>query len=206
MSYNVLKFTLDNIIYNCTSKGNEDIEIVLPRRTPASTTYSSVYSKDKSTVIEPAVQIQIKLILNVTTSKVPKLYIHGEDKKAKVSFSNTLEIQGNSNNILTFTTTNGGSLWLVSRTSFEKVPPTPTGEPITTVNGLKGPTIVLDGNNIRMNNDQGPTIVEQFEAVDNKIINLEQTIVSEVTKDVSTVLPDMIKLQIKDSEIIAEKI
>lgn len=206
MSYNVLKFTLDNIIYNCTSKGNEDIEIVLPRRTPTSTTYSSVYSKDKSTVIEPAVQIQIKLILNVTTSKVPKLYIHGEDKKAKVSFSNTLEIQGNSNNILTFTTTNGGSLWLVSRTSFEKVPPTPTEEPITAVNGLKGPTIVLDGNNIRMNNDQGPTIVEQFEAVDNKIINLEQTIVSEVTKDVSTVLPDMIKLQIKDSEIIAEKI
>lgn len=206
MSYNVLKFTLDNIIYNCTSKGDEDIEIVLPRRTPASTTYSSVYSKDKSTVIEPAVQIQIKLILNVTTSKVPKLYIHGEDKKAKVSFSNTLEIQGNSNNILTFTTTNGGSLWLVSRTSFEKVPPTPTEKPITVVNGLKGPTIVLDGNNIRMNNDQGPTIVEQFEAVDNKIINLEQTIVSEVTKDVSTVLPDMIKLQIKDSEIIAEKI
>lgn len=206
MSYNVLKFTLDNIIYNCTSKGNEDIEIVLPRRTPASTTYASAYSKDKSTVLEPAVQIQIKLVLTVTTSKVPKLYIHGEDKKSKVSFSNTLEIQGNSNNILTFTTTNGGSLWLVSRTSFEKIPPTPTEEPVTTVNGLKGPTIVLDGNNIRMNNMQGPTIVEQFEAVDNKIINLEQTIVSEVTKDVSTVLPDMIKLQIKDSEIIAEKI
>ena len=99
VSFKVLNFTLDNIIYNCTSKGDEDIEIVLPRRTPTSKTYSSAYSKNKSTVLEPAVQVQIKLILAVTTSKVPKLYIHGEDKKAKVNFSNSLEIQGNSNNI-----------------------------------------------------------------------------------------------------------
>lgn len=203
MSFKVLNFTLDNIIYNCTSKGDEDIEIVLPRRTPTSKTYSSAYSKNKSTVLEPAVQVQIKLILAVTTSKVPKLYIHGEDKKAKVNFSNSLEIQGNSNNILTFTTTNGGTLWLVSRTSFGS---TPSKEPVTNINGLTGPNIVLDGNNIKLNNTQGPTIVEQFEAVDNKIVNLEQTIVSEVTKDISVVLPDMIKLQVKDSEIIAEKI
>lgn len=202
---NYIKFTLDNIIYNCTSKGKEDIEIILPRRTPTSTTYSSAYSKDKSIIIEPVVQIQIKLILSVTTSKVPKLYIHGEDKKSKISFSNSLEIQPNSTNIITFTTADGGNTWLVCRTEFKSTVPEPE-ESVTEINGMKGPNIILDGNNIRMNNMSGPTIVEQFEKVDQKIVNLEQTIVSEVTKDVSTVLPDMIKLQVSNSEIIAEKI
>lgn len=37
--YNKLKFTLDNIIYNSTSNGKEDTEVILPMRTPTQTAY-----------------------------------------------------------------------------------------------------------------------------------------------------------------------
>lgn len=205
--YNKLSFTLDNIIYNCTSKGNDDIEIVLPRKTPTSTEYNSKFTNEKSTIIEPAVQIEIKLFLTLK-SFIPKLYIHGEkNKKSKITYASQIELQAGTINILTFTTTDGGSTWLVNSTAYSKTPsPGPSGDAVMSVNNKKGPTIVLDGSDIHLNGSQGPTIIEQFQAVENKIIDLKQTIVSDVTGDVVTMLPDMIKVEIAGTEIIAEKI
>lgn len=205
--YNKLSFTLDNIIYNCTSKGKDDIEIVLPRKTPTVTEYNSKFTAEKSTVIQPAVQIEIKLFLTLN-SFIPKLYIHGErNNKPKIIYSNQIELQASTTNLLTFTTTDGGSTWLVNCTSYSKTPsPGPSGDVVTSVNNKKGPTIVLDGDDIHLNGSTGPTIVEQFNAVETKIINLKQTIVSEVTGDVVTMLPDLIKVEVQGTEIIAEKI
>lgn len=202
--YNKLNFTLDNIIYNCTSKGKDDIEIILPRKVPTTTEYSSKYSKEKSVVLEPAVQIEIKLFLTVETSTVPKIYIHGEDKKSKINYATKLELQAKTINLLTFTTTDGGQNWLVTPVIYSKSPTIMPSEVVTTVNNKKGPTIVLDANDIHLNGDTGPTIIQQFEAVENKIVDLKQTIVSEVTGDVAEILPDMINLQIQNTKIVAE--
>lgn len=204
--YNKLNFTLDNIIYNCTSKGKDDIEIILPRKVPTTIEYNSKYSKEKSVVLEPAVQIEIKLFLSVETSTIPKVYIHGEDKKSKINYATKLELQAKTINLLTFTTTDGGQNWLVTPTIYSKNPSIVPSEVVTTVNNKKGPTIILDANDIHLSGDTGPTIIQQFDAVETKIIDLKQTIVSEVTGDIAEVLPDMINLQIQNTKIVAEVI
>lgn len=204
MGSNKIKFTLDNIIYNCTSKDDSLIEIILPRRTPTTTEHKSLYSKEKSVTLSPTVQIEIKMFLTVL-GKIPKLLIQGESKKSKIIFANSIDIKANSTNQLRFTTIDGGSTWLVELTTFySKQPPSETS--IISINGQTGPTVVLDSTNIYLNGDKGPTISEQFTNINNTIISMKETVKSDVTKDIVTILPDMIRIEMKDSEIIAEKI
>lgn len=202
---NKLKFTLDNIIYNCNAKDEDVIEMILPKRTPTSTEYKSKYSKEKSTILKPVVQIEIKVFLTVS-KKVPKLYIHGETSKSKIIYANSLDVQPNSTNQLVFTTTDGGNTWLVKFATFYSKIPEPQTNVITSVNGEKGPDIVLDSTKIHIQNNTGPTILDKFNEVDTKIIELKNTIKSEVTGDIVTILPNLIEVQIKETKIIAEKI
>lgn len=205
--YKKIEFTLDNIVYNCVSEGkNDSIEIILPRRTPTATTFNSKFTREKSIVLSPVVEISIKLYLTVIGNTVPRILIHGENKKSKVSYANVLEVRSQSNNLIVFSTVDGGTSWLINSSVYSKNPsPIPTGT-VTSVNNKKGPDIVLDASDIRLKGETGPTIIEQFETVDSKIINLTQTVTSEVTKDVVSILPDAIKVEIGDTEIIAEKI
>lgn len=205
MSLNKLNLTLDNIIYNCVSKGKDDIEIILPQRTPSEKTYYSEFTKEKSVILSPVVQVEIKLFLTMSSSYIPQVYIHGENKKVKVKYANTLQVQSNAVNLLVFTTTDGGTTWLVNSSVYNKNPESPT-EAVTSVNNKKGPIIVLDASDIHMDGEKGPTIKQQFDAVETKIVTLQETVTSDVTNEISTKLPDMIKVQIGDTEIVAESI
>lgn len=202
--YNKLKFTLDNIIYNSTSNGKEDIEVILPMRTPTQTAYKSKYTKEKSVVISAAVQIRIKLFLTLTTNKIPEILIHSESSKATIEYSNAINLQANTVNLLTFTTVDGGAKWLVDFQAYSNsfVP----GNTVVTVNSKPGPNVILDASDIYLHGEKGPTIVDQFQTVDNKITALEKTITSDVTSEVVSILPGMIKIEIEDTEIIAETI
>lgn len=202
--YNKLKFTLDNIIYNSTSNGKEDIEVILPMRTPTQTAYKSKYTKEKSVVISAAVQIRIKLFLTLTTDKIPEILIHSESSKATIEYSNAINLQANTVNLLTFTTVDGGAKWLVDFQAYSNsfVP----GNTVVTVNSKPGPNVILDASDIYLHGEKGPTIVDQFQTVDNKITALEKTIASDVTSEVVSILPGMIKIEIEDTEIIAETI
>lgn len=203
--YDRIKFTLDNLIYNSISKGKDDIEIILPRGTPTtSSTYSSKYTQESSTLVKAVDQIKIKLFLT-TSDVIPKLYIRGESSKSKLSYANALEIIANAINLITFTTTDGGTTWLISSSAFTKTPES-SSNIVREVNGMQGPTIIVDAENIHMKGNEGPTISSTITEVKHEIITLKETVVSEVTNDVVQVLPDMIKLQINDTEIIAEKI
>lgn len=202
--YNKLKFTLDNIIYNSTSNGKEDIEVILPMRTPTQTAYKSKYTKEKSVVISAAVQIRIKLFLTLTTDKIPEILIHSESSKATIEYSNAINLQANTVNLLTFTTVDGGAKWLVDFQAYSNsfVP----GNTVVTVNSKPGPNVILDASDIYLHGEKGPTIVDQFQTIDNKITALEKTIASDVTSEVVSILPGMIKIEIEDTEIIAETI
>lgn len=205
MSLNKLDLTLDNIIYNCVSRGKDDIEIILPQRTPSEKTYYSEFTKEKSVILSPVVQVEIKLFLTMSSSYIPQVYIHGENKKVKVKYANTLQVQSNAVNLLVFTTTDGGTTWLVNSSVYSKNPESPT-EAVTLVNNKKGPIIVLDASDIHMDGEKGPTIKQQFDAVETKIVTLQETVTSDVTNEISTKLHNMIKVQIGDTEIVAESI
>lgn len=205
MSLNKLNLTLDNIIYNCVSRGKDDIEIILPQRTPSEKTYYSEFTKEKSVILSPVVQVEIKLFLTMSSSYIPQVYIHGENKKVKVKYANTLQVQSNAVNLLVFTTTDGGTTWLVNSSVYSKNPESPT-EAVTSVNNKKGSIIVLDASDIHMDGEKGPTIKQQLDAVETKIVTLQETVTSDVTNEISTKLPDMIKVQIGDTEIVAESI
>lgn len=207
--YDKLSFTLDSIIYRCDSSGKDDIEIILPRKAPDVNEYKSKFTNERSTVIQPAVQVEIKVFLTLTTNKIPKLYIHGADKKSKINYASKIELQANTINLLTFATTNGGSDWLVKNTPYSKNPAdlTPgSKDAVTSVNNKKGPTIILDGSDIHLAGNTGPTIVQQFNVVENKIVKLQETIKSDVTNEVASVLPNEIRIAMEDTEIIAETI
>lgn len=203
---NVLKFTLDNIIYNCTTTNEDVVEMILPKRTPTEARkYKSKTSKEETTILEPAVQTEIRLILTVS-KKIPKLYIHGENNKSKIVYANSLDVQANSINQLIFTTTNGGASWLVRLINFSTKAPTPATGSIVSVNGDTGPNVVLDSSSIYLSGESGPTIIDKFNEVDTTIVDLKQTIESEVTGDIVNILPGMIEMQIKNTKIIAETI
>lgn len=155
--------------------------------------------------MSPVVQVEIKLFLTMSSSYIPQVYIHGENKKVKVKYANTLQVQSNAVNLLVFTTTDGGTTWLVNSSVYSKNPESPT-EAVTSVNNKKGSIIVLDASDIHMDGEKGPTIKQQFDAVETKIVTLQETVTSDVTNEISTKLPDMIKVQIGDTEIVAESI
>lgn len=206
--YDKLSFTLDSIIYRCDSSGKDDIEVILPHKAPNVKEYKSKFTNERSTIIQPAVQVEIKVFLTLTTNKIPKLYIHGADKKSKINYASKIELQANTINLLTFTTTNGGSDWLVKNTPYSKNPTDPvSGDAVTSVNNKKGPTIILDGSDIHLAGSTGPTIVQQFNTVETRITKLQETIKSDVTNEIVSILPGEIKIAIEnDTEIVAEKI
>ena len=209
MSVNKLKFTLDNLIYNCVVKEDEDLEFILPRRTPSKATYTSKTRQEKSVILSATEQIKIKVFVTVRTRKVPKIIIKGEDRYVKIAYATKLSLEPNSQTIISFTTTNGGTNWLVSQENYyiSNVPEPPTNI-VTSVNGQTG-QVIIDATNINLKQNPGQPIItvqEQFEKVEQQIITLEETVVSDVTGDIVKILPDMIKIEMSDAEITAPKI
>lgn len=215
MSVQKLNFTLENITYNAVVKGNDDIEVVLPRKEPSVIEYNDKFTKNKSVVIQPAVQVVIKVFLTVKKKCTPKLNVHGEDNKAMINFANVPKsLPADSRLLLTFSTIDGGNTWLVQYQRFV-VDPT-SGDlvdapGVSSINGVPNVSgdVTLDASDIKMSktNPNSPTIIEQVEATQQEIVVLKTTVTNEVTKEVVQVLPDAIKTVVNDEvEIIAEKV
>lgn len=205
MSTNTLKFTLDNIIYNCTTNGKDDIQMILPRRYPSSKIYTSRFTKERSVILEPSNPVTISVILtNKSKSLVPKINISSEDKKAKIKFNKQINTYPDSSCMFTFTTTDGGVSWLVNFIDYSGKSSQSDG--IQSINNKSGSNVILDSSDIHLSGETGPTIIEQFQVVETKIIESKTEIKNEVTNEIITELPNMIKIQLQDTEIIAEKI
>lgn len=205
MSTNTLKFTLDNIIYNCTTNGKDDIQMILPRRYPSSKVYTSRFTKERSVILEPSNPVTISVILtNKSKSLVPKINISSEDKKAKIKLNKQINTYPDSSCMFTFTTTDGGANWLVNFIDYSGKSSQSDG--IQSINNKSGSNVILDASDIYLSGKTGPTIIEQFQAVETKIIESKTEIKNEVTNEIITELPNMIKIQLQDTEIIAEKI
>lgn len=106
--------------------------------------------------------------------------------------------------MFTFTTTDGGASWLVNFIDYSGKSSQSDG--IQSINNKSGSNVILDASDIHLSGETGPTIIEQFQAVETKIIESKTEIKNEVTNEIITELPNMIKIQLQDTEIIAEKI
>lgn len=197
MNVNRLKLTLDNLTYNCIVKKNESIEVVLPRGVPNQTTYTSKDSKEKSVIVSPAEQIELKIFFTVKTATAPKLTIISESKKTKIFGSNTTLLP-KIYQVLSFITSDGGNTWLVKNSEASNGSST---EAVTVVNGKTGPTVVLTAEDIKLSEpvSEGQPVVsiqEQFKIVNQSIVTMKQTIVKEVTDEIITILPTQVETTI----------
>lgn len=216
--YNVIKFTLDNIIYNGISDGKEDIKIILPRRLPTITTITSKDRKEKSVIVKPADQIKIKFYLSIETDTIPKLEIVGENgDKSIIKYSTPVNLQAKSSCLLIFTTNDGGTNWLVSFETYKVTPDYPViVDSITEINGKKGPKVILGAKDIPISTSEpkGPTIIDKFSIIDNSIKDLSNTIV-DTKNDIDNLNTKVIKIiekiniidkDISEAEIIVSKV
>ena len=175
MGVNKLYFTLDNLIYNCTVKKDDTIEITLPRRSP-----NSLNNKKNFSLVSTE-QIRIKVFLNVLTNKIPTLNIIGEDEEVSIAYYNVIDIVPNSQSVLSFTTTDGGLHWLIDyeKYSDSDIPPTPS-ENVIKVNDKTGPVVNLTAEDINLIPEEPEqpvvSIQQQFKTVDNMISAIENTI------------------------------
>lgn len=206
--YNKFDFTLDSIIYSCDSDGKDDILINLPKGTPNEIlTFKANQTDEKSTILVPTDQVEIKLFLTVATEKIPKVVIRSA-KHSTVQYANTLDIQPKAMNLLTFITSDGGASWLVKNQVYSTSPTSPPiSGGITDINGDKGPSVILDASNIHLSGLTGPTIIQQLNDIQESINQMEVTITSDVLDEVVKILPDKIQMIVKnDTEIVAELI
>lgn len=214
LSYKKLEFTLDNIIYNCETDGKENLEVVLPRKTPKASEYRSKFTKETvSVLVQPVVQIEIRLFVKVGTKGSPKLYIHGEDNKSVITYDGVPKaLKPSSNNLLVMATVDGGNTWAIRCYNYGDTQENVVyGENhATSINGvLPNPvdgSIIIDSTKIHLNGEDSPTIAQQFDDISTQIVTLQETIVSDVKDEVVTILPDMIKTELDGIEIIAEKV
>lgn len=210
-SVNKLRFTLDNLVYNCVVKEDEDVEIILPCRTPNKITYTSKQTKEKSIILTATNQIKIRVYFDIKTSS-PKITIKGESSKTNILYSGNVQNITKGKYFMQFVTTDGGLIWYVNQQKYGDntggdTPVIPT-DAVTSVNGKVGSTIVLDASDIKLAApiEQGQKIVsiqEQFNNVNQKIVSMEQTITNKITGEVVKILPDMIQMQLDDTIILA---
>lgn len=200
---NKLKFTLDNIIYNCIVKDNEDIQIILPMRVPTATVYIAKATKEKSVVLSPTERIEIVIYFNVIADTIPTIEITGECKESKISFSGDISVLSpKSKTAIHFVTTDGGRNWLISQQIFgDGFKPT---DAVMFVNGKSGNTIVLTANDIMLSDPiEGNTIIsiqKQLERFNNKLNNIK----SEVTNEMIELVPDIVDNALSGMTINAE--
>ena len=193
MYVNKIKFTLDNLIYNCTINDDEEVQIILPRRTP-----NVVYNEKENLILSPASQVKITIYFDVKTAIAPKVTIESESASAVLNYSGDLILNPNSRAIMQLRTTDGGWHWYINKTNYgDSNTPVPI-EAITSVNKKTGSAIILNASDIMLSEPiaEGQPIVsvqQQFVNVDNKINNMQQVIVNEVTGEITRILPDMIE-------------
>lgn len=199
--YDKLSFTLDNIIYNYTFKSKNDIEIILPSKTSIKTS-----NKNSTIVIQPTVQIEIKLFITLDSEYIPQVYIHSKNKKSNIVFANKVILKANNINLLVFTTTDGGDNWLVTPTNYSTTPSVKPNDAVTIVNNKTGPIVILDSNDIYLNGNKGPTIAKQFENIEGIIVNMKDDIVFDATKKIEKMAPELIREELANVKIISEKI
>lgn len=199
MNVNRLKLTLDNLTYNCIVKKNESIEVILPRGVINQTVFTSKDGKDKSVVISPAEQIELRIFFTIKTTTAPDLTITCESKKTKIFGSNTTLLP-KTYQVLSFITSDGGNTWLVKNSEASSGSST---EAVTVVNDKTGPTVVLTADDIKLSEpvSEGQPVVsiqEQFKIVNQSIVTMKQTIVKEVTDEVITILPTQVETTINN--------
>lgn len=202
-----IKPSLESIIYNYYLIDEKELNIILPVRYPnikqvikMNKNSKSYIENNNSTTVEITIFIQLK-------ENIPKLNLICENKNSKILYNNSINnFIKNTTNIFKFITNDGGNTWLAILNSYSDVEIPSPENAIVSINEKTGPVVILTGSDISLSNKNNITIENKIISIENEIEDLSTTITNEITGEIVKILPDMIKTQIQNTEIIAEKI
>lgn len=106
----MIKFTLDNLVYNLIVNSSEDLTVMLPHKTPS----VEFDVKDNENFLSAVNDITIKLFVKTMVEHQPNIIFVGEDDKVKIITNGSFELLPNSVMEITFSTIDGGATWLVN--------------------------------------------------------------------------------------------
>lgn len=106
----MIKFTLDNLVYNLIVNSSEDLTIMLPHKTPS----VEFDVKENENLLSAVNDITIKLFVKTMIEHQPNIIFVGEDDKVKVITNGSFKLLPNSVMEITFSTIDGGATWLVN--------------------------------------------------------------------------------------------
>lgn len=194
----VLNLIYDNIIVNhIVSVKNDKIIINIPNKLPLQQkSFISNDLKNKSIIISSDNKVYKNTLYLIVKDYLPTYEINNSSN-SNIIFNSSIDFKLNTIAALSFTTKDGGSTWYVNFTSTDTF--------VKSVNTDKGPVVIIDGNDIKVKS-KGPTIVQEVKMIEKQIDDFDETIVSDIIGEVIKNLPNMIRIKIKDTEIITEKI
>lgn len=106
----MIKFTLDNLVYNLIVNSSEDLTVMLPHKTPS----VEFDIKDNENLLSAVNDITIKLFVKTMVEHQPNIIFVGEDDKVKIITNGSFKLLPNSVMEITFSTIDGGATWLVN--------------------------------------------------------------------------------------------
>lgn len=106
----MIKFTLDNLVYNLIVNSSEDLTIMLPHKTPS----VEFDVKENENLLSAVNDITIKLFVKTMIEHQPNIIFVGEDDKVKIITNGSFKLLPNSVMEITFSTIDGGATWLVN--------------------------------------------------------------------------------------------
>ena len=106
----MIKFTLDNLVYNLIVNSSEDLTVMLPHKTPS----VEFDVKENENLLSAINDITIKLFVKTMIEHQPNIIFVGEDDKVKIITNGSFKLLPNSVMEITFSTIDGGATWLVN--------------------------------------------------------------------------------------------
>lgn len=106
----MIKFTLDNLVYNLIVNSSEDLTIMLPHKTPS----VNFVVKDNENLLSAVNDTTIKLFVKTMVEHQPNVIFVGEDDSVKIITNGSFELLPNSVMEITFSTVDGGATWLIN--------------------------------------------------------------------------------------------
>lgn len=165
---NTLKLQLDTSVYEYSIKENcNKLTIVLPISLPT----KKRINDQELNKLQGSDQVVIKLYL-YNEYNLNNIEIKGKSKNQKIYYSDTYDLSNLSkNSIFTFTTNDGGALWLVNVLLYSEslTPPTPK-EGIQEINGKTGSSVTLTASDILV--DSGNSIQTEITEIKNQLDTL----------------------------------
>lgn len=111
------KFTLENLTYSLVVNSNEDINIILPRKTPNDEVKPAAGKNDIDAVNDVNIQLYVKTELD----PVPNIIFTGQSDQTKIITRGSFKLLPKSLMLITLSTIDGGLTWIVNSCNANEV-------------------------------------------------------------------------------------